>query len=99
MAARDVFDERRIDILVYNTGMIHRADSTYFGEADWDDVIDVNLKTVFFTSQAFAKAAFARKTTGRIANIASLFSCQGESGCSPIPPQHRRCLNHQIDGQ
>ena len=49
-----------LDILVNNAGIIRRADAVDFTEADWDEVIDVNLKAVFFLSQAFARAAFAR---------------------------------------
>ncbi|MFN3294096.1 MAG: 2-dehydro-3-deoxy-D-gluconate 5-dehydrogenase KduD [Gemmobacter sp.] len=77
MAARDVFAARRIDILVNNAGIIRRADAVDFSEADWDAVMDVNLKAVFFTCQAFARAALARGTGGRIVNIASLLSFQG----------------------
>ena len=66
-----------LDILVNNAGIIRRADSVAFTEADWDDVIDVNLKAVFFLSQAFAKAAFARAAGGAIVNVASLLSFQG----------------------
>lgn len=77
MAARDVFADRPVDILVNNAGIICRADSVDFSKADWDDVIDVNLKAVFFSCQAFARAAFERKARGRIVNIASLLSYQG----------------------
>ncbi len=77
MAARDIFAGRTIDILVNNAGIIRRADSIDYSEADWDDVIDVNLKAVFFTCQAFARAVLAREGTGRIVNIASLLSFQG----------------------
>ena len=76
MAARDVFAGRQIDILVNNAGIIRRADSVDFAESDWDDVIDVNLKAVFFTCQAFARAALPRGR-GKIVNIASLLSFQG----------------------
>ena len=76
MAARDVFADRQVDILVNNAGIIRREDSADFTEADWDDVMDVNLKAVFFTCQAFAKAALPRGA-GRIVNIASLLSFQG----------------------
>ena len=76
MAARDVFTTRRIDILVNNAGIIRRNDSVDFTESDWDDVMDVNLKAVFFTCQAFAKAALPRGA-GKIVNIASLLSFQG----------------------
>lgn len=77
MAARDVFADRTIDILVNNAGIIRRDDSTDFTEADWDNVIDVNLKAVFFTCQAFARAVLAREGRGKIVNIASLLSFQG----------------------
>lgn len=77
MAARDIFAAQRIDILVNNAGIIRRADAVEFSEADWDAVMDVNLKAVFFTCQSFAKAALARGTGGKIVNIASLLSFQG----------------------
>lgn len=77
MAAKQVFDDQPIDILVNNAGIIRRADSTDFTEADWDDVMDVNLKSVFFTCQAFARAVLARDGRGKIVNIASLLSFQG----------------------
>nr|WP_240547544.1 2-dehydro-3-deoxy-D-gluconate 5-dehydrogenase KduD [Paracoccus sp. J56] len=76
MAARDVFARERIDILVNNAGIIRRADAVDFTEADWDAVIDVNLKALFFTCQAFARAALPRGR-GKIINIASLLSFQG----------------------
>lgn len=66
-----------LDILVNNAGIIRRADAVEFAEADWDDVLDVNLKAVFLLSQTFAKAALARGAKGRIVNIASLLSFQG----------------------
>lgn len=77
MAARDVFNDQQVDILVNNAGIIRRDDSVDFSEADWDAVMDVNLKAVFFTCQAFAKAALARDTGGKIINVASLLSFQG----------------------
>ena len=76
MAAKDTFASRRIDILVNNAGIIRRADSVEFSEDDWDAVMDVNLKALFFTTQAFAKAALPRGA-GRVVNIASLLSFQG----------------------
>ena len=76
MAARDVFSNTKVDVLVNNAGIIRRADSVDFTEADWDAVMDVNLKAVFFTCQAFAKAALLRGG-GKVVNIASLLSFQG----------------------
>ena len=76
MAAREVFASERIDILVNNAGIIRRADAVDFTESDWDAVMDVNLKALFFTCQAFARAALPRGR-GKIVNIASLLSFQG----------------------
>jgi 2-dehydro-3-deoxy-D-gluconate 5-dehydrogenase len=78
MAGGRVFESiEPVDILVNNAGLIRRADAVDFSEADWDAVIDVNLKAVFFTAQGFARAAFARGAGGAIVNIASLLSFQG----------------------
>ena len=66
----------RIDIRVNNAGIIRRADSIEFSEADWDAVIDTNLKTVFFLSQAAARRMIPAGG-GKIINIASLLSFQG----------------------
>lgn len=77
MAARDLFEGAGYSILINNAGIIRRADSLDFTEDDWDAVMDVNLKAVFFTCQAFARAALAEGREGRIVNIASLLSFQG----------------------
>jgi 2-dehydro-3-deoxy-D-gluconate 5-dehydrogenase len=65
------------DILVNNAGIIRRADALDFTEEDWDAVMDVNLKNVFFLCQAFARRLVAAGTPGKIINIASLLSFQG----------------------
>ena len=67
----------RIDILVNNAGIIRRADAIDFTEADWDDVMNVNLKTAFFLSQAAARRMLKDGRGGKIINIASLLSFQG----------------------
>lgn len=77
MAAKEAFYLRDIDILVNNAGIIRRADSIEFTEADWDEVMDVNLKALFFTTQAFGRALISREAEGRVINIASLLSFQG----------------------
>lgn len=77
MAGQDMFKDRGIDILINNAGIIRRADAQDFTEADWDDVMDVNLKALFFTTQAFGKAVLAREGIGAVVNIASLLSLQG----------------------
>jgi 2-deoxy-D-gluconate 3-dehydrogenase len=66
-----------LDGLVNNAGIIRRADSVDFTEEDWDDVMDVNLKSLFFLSQAFGRNCLAAKRGGRIVNLASLLSFQG----------------------
>jgi 2-deoxy-D-gluconate 3-dehydrogenase len=67
----------RIDILINNAGMIRRADILEFTEKDWDDVINLNQKTLFFLSQAVAKQMVRQGSGGRIINIASMLSFQG----------------------
>ncbi|WP_334163966.1 2-dehydro-3-deoxy-D-gluconate 5-dehydrogenase KduD [Phenylobacterium sp.] len=65
-----------LDILVNNAGIIRRADALDFTEADWDAVMDVNLKSAFFLSQACARVMIERGG-GKIINIASMLSFQG----------------------
>lgn len=67
----------RIDILVNNAGLIRRADAVDFTEADWDLVMNINLKTVFFMSQAVARLFIKQGDGGKIINIASMLSFQG----------------------
>ncbi|MEW6124555.1 MAG: 2-dehydro-3-deoxy-D-gluconate 5-dehydrogenase KduD [Pseudomonadota bacterium] len=67
----------RVDILVNNAGIIRRADAIDFTEADWDAVMDVNLKSAFFLTQAFARGWIADGKGGKVINIASLLSFQG----------------------
>ena len=67
----------RIDILVNNAGIIKRQDSIEFSEENWDTVINVNLKTVFFLTQAVGQQFIKQKSGGKIINIASMLSFQG----------------------
>ena len=67
----------RVDILVNNAGIIRREDAIRFSEKDWDDVVDLNLKTVFFFSQAVARQYLAQGGGGKIINVASMLSFQG----------------------
>lgn len=77
LAAQGVFAGAGHDLLVNNAGIIRRADSTDFTEADWDAVMDVNLKSVFFTTQAFARELLSINRPGKVVNVASLLSFQG----------------------
>lgn len=73
---RTVSELGALDILVNNAGTIRRADAVDFTEADWDAVMDVNLKTVFFLCQAAGRHMLG-KGRGKIINIASMLSFQG----------------------
>jgi 2-deoxy-D-gluconate 3-dehydrogenase len=66
-----------VDILVNNAGIIRRDDAIRFSEKDWDEVVNLNLKTVFFFSQAAARQYMAQGTGGKIVNVASMLSFQG----------------------
>ena len=65
-----------LDILVNNAGLIRRADAVEFSEKDWDDVMNVNIKSAFFMCQA-AGRHFIAQGRGKIINIASMLSFQG----------------------
>ena len=65
-----------IDILVNNAGIIRRGEAIDFSEADWDAVMNVNLKSAFFLTQAVGRGMLAARR-GKIINIASMLSFQG----------------------
>lgn len=67
----------QIDILFNNAGIIRRAPITEFSKKDWDDVININQKTLFFLSQAVAKVMIKQGNVGKIINTASMLSFQG----------------------
>ena len=77
MFARLVEGGTKVDILINNAGQIRRADFTDFAEEDWDDVLNINLKSTFVLSQAVVRHMLERGIKGRIVNIASLLSFQG----------------------
>ena len=66
----------RIDILVNNAGTTHRDDAVDFPEERWDDVVKVNLKSVWLLSQQVGRGMIQRGS-GKIINIASLLSFSG----------------------
>ena len=74
-AAQSAFG--RADILVNNAGIIRRASLLDYSDDDWDAVIEVNLRSAFALSRAFARALVERKCGGKIINIASMLSFQG----------------------
>lgn len=67
----------RVDIVVNNAGIIKRCDAIDVTMEDWDSVININEKMVFFLSQAFAKRWHEDGKGGKIINIASMLSYQG----------------------
>jgi 2-deoxy-D-gluconate 3-dehydrogenase len=77
VVAQAVASVGAIDILVNNAGIIRRNDSLDFTEEDWDAVIDTNLKTAFFLSQAVARTWATTGRGGKIINICSMLSFQG----------------------
>jgi len=66
-----------VDILMNNAGIIRRVDAIDFSEKDWDDVMSINAKTVFFFSQAVARQFIKQRTGGKIISIASMLSFHG----------------------
>lgn len=67
----------RATILVNNAGIIRRAPFLEYSDADWDAVIEVNLRAIFALSRAFARTLANKKAGGRIINVASMLSFQG----------------------
>lgn len=67
----------RADILVNNAGIIKRGDALGFTPDAWDSVMNVNLRTLFFLSQALARHLVSKKKSGKIINIASMLTFQG----------------------
>lgn len=66
-----------IDILVNCAGIIRRAPLLEFSEQDWDDVMNINIRTLFFLSQAAARVMVKQGRGGKIINVASMLSFQG----------------------
>jgi len=66
-----------IDILFNNAGIIRRAPLVEFSQKDWDDVININQRTLFFLSQAVVKQFIKQGRGGKIINTASMLSFQG----------------------
>lgn len=68
--------EGQLDILVNNAGIQRRHKAEKFPEEDWDEVLEINLNSVFFLSQLAAKEML-KKGSGKIINVASLLSFFG----------------------
>jgi len=66
----------RLDILVNNAGTIRRGPALSLGETEWDDVLQVNLKAMFFLSQAAARE-MVKRGKGKIIQVSSVIGFQG----------------------
>jgi 2-deoxy-D-gluconate 3-dehydrogenase len=80
--AEDLFEQvlatyGHVDILVNNAGTIHRDAAVDTTLDSWQQVLQVNLTSVFQLSQLIARDIIRRNATGKIINIASLLSFQG----------------------
>jgi 2-dehydro-3-deoxy-D-gluconate 5-dehydrogenase len=80
-AAADLFERAGQcaipDILVNNAGVIRRASAVDYSDADWDTVLQINLKSLWKLSQCMGRALIGSKRPGKIINVASLLSFQG----------------------
>ncbi|WBY17096.1 2-dehydro-3-deoxy-D-gluconate 5-dehydrogenase KduD [Erythrobacteraceae bacterium WH01K] len=81
VVAETIAELGRVDILVNNAGIIRREDALEFSEQDWDAVLDTNLKSLFFLTQAVARHMVGWSSQhgdrGKIVNIASMLTFQG----------------------
>jgi 2-deoxy-D-gluconate 3-dehydrogenase len=65
------------DILVNNAGIIRRHPATEFPVEEWDAVINVNQRTLFFLTQAFGKALIDAGKPGKVISVCSMLSFSG----------------------
>jgi 3-oxoacyl-[acyl-carrier protein] reductase len=78
-SAKILADAGHVDILVNNAGVTRDGLLMRMSEADWDTVLDTNLKGAFFFTKAFARG-FVRQRHGRIINITSIAGLMGNAG-------------------
>ena len=69
----------RVDILVNNAGVTRDGLLMRMSDADWDTVLDTNLKGAFLVTKAFSRAMLKQRS-GRIINIASVIGLIGNAG-------------------
>ena len=69
----------RVDILVNNAGITRDGLLMRMSEADWDAVLDINLKGAFLFTKALTRA-FMKQRSGRVINIASVIGLMGNAG-------------------
>ena len=79
-AAEKILTEAgRVDILVNNAGVTRDGLLMRMSEADWDTVLDTNLKGAFLVTKAFSRAMLKQRS-GRIINVASVIGLIGNAG-------------------
>src|SRR2546428_4015807 len=69
----------RVDILVNNAGVTRDGLLMRMSEADWDTVLDTNLKGAFLLTKAFTRV-FVKQRSGRIINVSSVIGLIGNAG-------------------
>ena len=69
----------KVDILVNNAGVTRDGLLMRMSDADWDTVLDTNLKGAFLVTKAFVRA-FIKQRSGRIINISSVIGLIGNAG-------------------
>jgi 3-oxoacyl-[acyl-carrier protein] reductase len=80
-AEKILTDAARVDILVNNAGVTRDGLLMRMSEADWDTVLDTNLKGAFLFTKAFSRA-FLKQRSGRIISITSIAGLVGNPGQS-----------------
>ena len=78
-AEKILTDCGKVDILVNNAGVTRDGLLMRMSEADWDTVLDTNLKGAFLVTKAFSRAMIKQRS-GRIINIASVVGLIGNAG-------------------
>jgi len=78
-AEKILVDCGRVDVLVNNAGVTRDGLLMRMSDADWDTVLNTNLKGAFFFTKAFSRA-FAKQRSGRIINISSVIGLIGNAG-------------------
>ena len=80
-AEKIMAEATKVDILVNNAGVTRDGLVMRMSDADWDTVLDTNLKGAFLFTKAFARG-FAKQRSGRIINISSVIGLMGNPGQS-----------------
>jgi 3-oxoacyl-[acyl-carrier protein] reductase len=80
-AEKIIAEATKVDILVNNAGVTRDGLVMRMSDADWDTVLDTNLKGAFSFTKAFARG-FAKQRSGRIINISSVIGLMGNPGQS-----------------